>query len=355
MSNERQTLISFGFGFVPLWRRLLSAKFKVIVLTIFLFSVSIYLADAVIAQSEGEENQHDLLLSDGGGADNGIVVVRDLNAALEAFGKRLGFNIKASGKFPDGIENSVVYFKTGMYLEFLGVFDRIKAKDTPEVKFLESYEGAIGMALEIPSADRAANRLIKRGFEINGPNRYPPGTVGQQPQNWLWRTVKFKKPEMPGGDVFFIEYKESLEQLRSKNPQKYAASRTHPNTAEKVQAVWIAVKNLDSAVKIYESIGLKAGNQVSFSKLKAKGREIIVGESLIVLLEADGRGKAASFLKQRGESIMGVSIKVGDLNTAKKMIEINLKQRIKTYKGAYGKSLLAPFEETHGIWVELYQ
>jgi hypothetical protein len=53
-----------------------------------------------------------------------------------------------------------------------------------------------------------------------------------------------------------------------------------------------------------------------------------------VLLEPKGKtGKAASFLAERGEGIMGVSIEVESLATARALLEKNTKRQFASYSG----------------------
>lgn len=162
---------------------------------------------------------------------------------------------------------------------------------------------------------------------------------------------------MPGGNVFLIEYNEPLiEEYRMKDPQKFAAAKVHPNTGEKLQAVLVAAKDLKAAVRAYESIGFTAGRRVSLPQLGAKGRESETGEGLVLLLETSSAGgEVASFLVRRGEDVIGVSIKVAELNTALNILETNLKLKLRPYEGAYGKSVLVPVEVTRGIWIEMFK
>ena len=94
----------------------------------------------------------------------------------------------------------------------------------------------------------------------------------------------------------------------------------------------------------------------SFRRSARRGREIEAGGGRIVLLEPKGKtGKAASFLAERGEGIMGVSIEVGSLETARALLEKNTKRDFVSYAGAYGNSILIPAELAHGVWIEMFQ
>jgi catechol 2,3-dioxygenase-like lactoylglutathione lyase family enzyme len=309
------------------------------------------------AQIKRDGHSAESPLGNGRGADHVMVTVRDINAASETFRKALGFNISQKIKFPEGIENSVIHFRNRSFFELLGVYDPEKAKGAPEVKFLENFEGGTGFGVHVVSAERTFNFLKGLGIEALEPQPFPPVKAGESPGMWIWRTVEFKKPLVPGGNVFLIEYNEPfIDSFRLKNPQKFEADRTHPNTAERLQAVWVAVKDLDAAVKAYESIGFSVGRHVALPHLAAKGREVKTGESLVLLLQSsEAKGEVFSFLANRDEGVMGVSIKVAKLNTARELLEANLKQKLRTYTGAYGKSVLIPVEVTRGIRIELFE
>ena len=310
------------------------------------------------AQSRAEEPLSNDLLGAGRGVDHVMIAVRDINRASDFFSSHLGFNAKIWGKFPDGVENAGTYFGNRSYLELLGIYDRNKAAQTTIAKLLEKHEGALGMALHVSSAERAARFLKSRGFDVKGPTDYPSAADGAQNADpWWWRTVSFDKPTLPGGDVFLIEYNEQVgEDYRKKDPQGFDAARTHPNTAKHIESVCVAVKDLKRAVKAYESIGLSTGRQVRLPHFGATGREILAGAGVVMLLQANNTNSmVASFIEMRGEAIMGLSIKVAELDTARKILETNIKQTFTPYEGAYGRSVLVPAEVTHGVWVEMFQ
>ncbi len=309
------------------------------------------------AQNKNEAIQNHTLLGQGRGLDHVMVAVRDLSAAENAFRSLLGFKVNRWGKFPDGVENGGVSFRNGSYLEFLGIYDYEKAAQTSEAKSLRSHEGAIGLAMHVSSAMQTATFLKSRGFDVKAPESMDFTPEGEtQQKKPLWQIVSFKKPVVPGGIVFFIQYNEKAREESRKEDRNAKYETVHPNTAEKISSVWVAVKDLDAAVKGYNSIGLTAGRQVKVPHLGATGREINAGEGVILLLQPnDSNGEAASFLKRRGEEIMGVSIKVTNLDTARNIVETNLKRKLSTYRGPYGRSFLVPDEITRGLWFEMFQ
>ena len=168
--------------------------------------------------------------------------------------------------------------------------------------------------------------------------------------------VTFKKPVLPADSIAFFQPASAAareERIRQAN----ASGRTHhANTAKRIAAVWIVVRDLKAATKAFGLAGLAAGDGRKFPALGAAGREIEAGGGRIVLLEPKGRtGKAAAFLAERGEGIMGVSIEVGSLETARALLEKNTKRDFGSYAGAYGNSILIPAELAHAVWIEMFQ
>ena len=123
-----------------------------------------------------------------------------------------------------------------------------------------------------------------------------------------------------------------------------------------IRAVWMAVKDLGQATSAYESIGLPLGKEVEIARMGAKGREVIAGESSILLLERkDPKGVVAASLDVSGEGIVGISIEVGDLAAARALIEKQTNFKLPEYDGVFGRSFLVPAGLTHGVWLEFFQ
>ena len=116
------------------------------------------------------------------------------------------------------------------------------------------------------------------------------------------------------------------------------------------------MRDLETATKAYEAIGLDAGRTVELPELGAIGGEMKLGPLTVLLLQpGNENAKVASFLADRGEGIMGVSIEVRDLEIARKLIETNTGRRFAPHVGPYGKSILIAAEIAHGLWIEMFQ
>jgi hypothetical protein len=76
---------------------------------------------------------------------------------------------------------------------------------------------------------------------------------------------------------------------------------------------------------------------------------------LLLLQPAASNSSVASFLADRGEGIMGVSLEVGDLAQARKAVQVGPAPQLVPYPGVYGASILIRGTEAHGLWIECYQ
>ncbi len=310
----------------------------------------------VVAQNK---KQNDSVLGEGHGIDHVGILVRDLEGAKDTYRDTLGFWIQPRGVvslLPSGMKISVASFEDGSYLSLSAVNDleKVRLNRPSYLTFLEKDEGAKFLVLDVSSAEGTTRFLRARGLEVSDPDPrtvIAPGAKEMRPPT-LW-AVTFKKPVLPADSISFVQYAARDERIRQAN----AAGRTHhANTAKRIAAVWIVVRDLKAATKAFGSAGFYAGDRRKFSALGAAGREIEAGGGRIVLLEPKGKtGKAASFLAERGEGIMGVSIEVGSLEIARALLEKNTKREFGSYAGAYGNSILIPAELAHGVWIEMFQ
>jgi catechol 2,3-dioxygenase-like lactoylglutathione lyase family enzyme len=313
----------------------------------------------VVAQNK---KQNDSVLGEGDGLDHVGILVRDLEGAKDAYRDTLGFWIQPRGVVnvnTSGIKTSSAFFEDGSYLYLVAVNDLEKARlNRPSyLTFLEKHEGARFLILNVSSAEGTARFLRARGLDVNDPDTrtvMAPGAKQMPPP--VGSVVTFKQPILPADSISFFQYASAAardERIRQAN----ASGRTHhSNTAKRIAAVWIVVRDLKAATKAFGLAGLAAGEARKFPVLGAAGREIEAGGGRIVLLEPKGRtGKAASFLAERGEGTMGVSIEVASLETARALLEKNTKREFGSYAGPYGNSILIPAELAHGVWIEMFQ
>lgn len=125
---------------------------------------------------------------------------------------------------------------------------------------------------------------------------------------------------------------------------------------QKIDHVGIGVKNLEEAVKVYTSLGLKVEHREEVKEQKVKVASLAIGESHIELLEStDPAGPIGKFVESRGEGIHHIAVKVDNIvasleNAKKAGIQlIDEKPRI----GAGGAKIgfLHP-KSTRGVLIE---
>jgi catechol 2,3-dioxygenase-like lactoylglutathione lyase family enzyme len=307
------------------------------------------------AQESPKGPSKSAVFGSGHGLDHVGIAVRDLETAKKTYRDVLGFAVFAFGKFPSGNRSAGSYLESGL-LELTTCWDPAKTIGGVVAKFLEKHEGALFVGLEASPVDDAAKLLRTRGFKIKGPES---GSMSDDPDQHdpvpnvgSWRYAGFESGPVPAAHlpaksedaVFFIEYAPSV-------------GIVHANTAKKLSSVWMGVRELGTSVGAYESIGFRASRKLTVSQLGAQGQELEAGDGSILLLQPkNSTGSVASFLAERGaEGIMGVSIEVASLQTARSLLEANTKRQFEPYAGPYGESILIPPELTYGVWIEFFQ
>ncbi len=315
----------------------------------FVFGVVVVFVAGLAAAPRQSHNDPQVpsVLGTGRGIDHVIVIIRDLEAAARTYTDVLGFTVRQGGSFPGGLRNRAVLFSS-TYLEFLSMDPSQAPPDDEIVRLLKEREGGYGLGLSVSSAQQTADALRARNFEVTGPagSSYTP-EGSKDVKTALWQTVSITKPVLPFEPIFFIQYATGKE--RSRSPE-------HQNTAVDVHSVWIGVKDLGTAAKSYEVLGLRPGRKRRIPQLAAKGREITAGQGVILLLQStDTKGLLASYVALHGEGVIGMSIEVRDIEIARSLLRNSTKEAFNPYKGPYGKSIFIPPVFTHGVWIELFQ
>lgn len=287
-----------------------------------------------------------------------MVRLENFDAAVDVWTGQLGFSATPVLLSPLGAKNSLIWFDDLSYLEILA-FTELNEFTAPFLAFLESHEGAKFYGTEVVDAEQAMAFLNGAGYSSVGPIAAPPLTleatgdiVGASP---LWRSIILTGPLAPDNSNFLLDYDEAqVQQMFVDFPA--LAPRPHPNTAERIDTLWLVVSDLDAAIAFYEGLGL----DVRFENKKvhylgARGAEVRYGNSTLALLEPDGPGIAADFAAERGEGILGASIEVGDLQTALALVNGNTGLGLQTFRYKGRERFLVPASLTHGFLLELIE
>jgi hypothetical protein len=323
------------------------------------------------------------LIGNGWGLDHVIVAQRNADEAKQTFGAKLGFSIASGNKFPDqGVENGPVLLPPA-YLELVWVYDADKASaairsavDTPLVAMLrliqEQGTTVLSYNINVSPVEDAASFLRASGFKVTLPPSITTLRDGeQQPGPWQFLNISYEKGTEPpagvlgGKRVDFLEYRNnadllteervrrSLEVIAKDAPdERRKAGDLHANTARKLAAVWVAVTNLDEAVKQAEALGLAPGRERTLAELGARGREVECGQGRIVFWEAMNDGaQLSALIRSRGLGPFGVSVGVTDLNRAHQIVEEGTRRQLRIQTGG-ASSFVVPAEAAAGIWLE---
>jgi catechol 2,3-dioxygenase-like lactoylglutathione lyase family enzyme len=299
-------------------------------------------------------------LGDGRGIDHVALLVRpeSFDATASVFTQKLGFSATPALLSPVGAKNRLIWFRDLSYLE-IATFTERNEFTAPFLDFLEDHEGGKFYGTDVVNAAQAIDFLTDAGYPNVGPIPAAPLTivstgevVGLSP---LWSSIILTARVAPDNSNFFLDYDEAqVRQMFTDFPA--LAPRPHPNTAQKIDTLWMVVSDLDAAIDFYEGLGLKVRfKHKRIPYLGGRGAEVRYNNNTLALLEPDGPGLVADFAAERGEGIMGISIKVGSLQTARGLIRVNTGRRPRVFSHQGRDRFLVPASLTHGFLVEMVE
>lgn len=299
-------------------------------------------------------------LGDGRGVDHVGPMVRleNFDAAASVWTGQLGFSLTPTLLSPLGAKNRLIWFSDLTYLEILA-FTELNDFTAPFLAFLENHEGAKFYGTDVRDAAQAIAFLNGAGYANVGPIPAPPLTiestgevVGLSP---LWYSIILVSPVGPDNSTFFLEYDEA-ERQKMFTEFPVLAPRPHPNTAQKIDTLWLVVSDLDAAIAFYEGLGLEVRfKNKKIHSLGARGAEVRLNNNTLALLVPDGPGPVADFAADRGEGILGASIEVGDLETAHTLISGNTGLTLPVFKEKGRNRFLIPASLTRGFLLEMVE
>jgi catechol 2,3-dioxygenase-like lactoylglutathione lyase family enzyme len=299
-------------------------------------------------------------LGDGRGIDHVASLVRleNFDAAADVWTNQLGFAATPALLSPLGAKNRLIWFDDLSYLEVL-TFTELNDFTAPFLAFLAEHEGSKFYGTEVVDAAQAISFLNDAGYPNVGPIPAAPliiestgDVVGLSP---LWSSIILTSRVAPDNSNFLLDYDEAqVQQMFTDFP--VLAPQPHPNTAQKIDALWLVVSDLDAAIDFYEGLGLQVGSKhQKIHYLGGRGAEVRYHNSNLILLEPDGPGIVADFAAERGEGILGASIQVGNLQTALDLVNGNTGLGLSEFKYKGRNRFLVPATLTHGFLLEMVE
>ncbi len=299
-------------------------------------------------------------LGDGRGIDHVASLVRpeSFDAAANVLTQQLGFSATPALVSPIGAKNRLIWFDDLSYLE-LATFTELNDFTAPFLAFLDKHEGGKFYGSEVVDAAQALSFLNGAGYPSIGPIPSAPLTIestgevlGLTP---LWSSIVLTTVVAPDNSNFFLDYDEAqVQQMFVDFPS--TAPRPHPNTAQKIDTLWLVVSDLDAAIAFYEGLGLDVHfKNKKIQYLGGRGAEVRYHNATLALLEPDGPGIVADFAAERGEGILGMSVKVGNLQTARTYVNQHTGLNLQTFKYRGRDRFLVPASLTHGFLIEMVE
>jgi hypothetical protein len=286
------------------------------------------------------------LLGSGRGLDRVVILAQEPGQVAREYRSMLGFaSVIAGGSAGEGAGYALP-FADGTSLVIAGLGE---ARDEKGPDVAERREGAAWAALDVAPLDRAAEFLQSRGFtprEVTaGASAATGGALGAGT-----RALFLSGSGVIERSLSFVARERRAADEGAANAPRYA------NTARRLAAVWIAVKDAEKAAATCEAMELSAARRVRSPQLGARGREIKAGQGTILLLEPeDPEGSLATFLNERGEGVIGLSLQVARITSAHRLLVSTTRLELPTYTGLYGRSFVVPPDVTHGVWMEFFQ
>jgi catechol 2,3-dioxygenase-like lactoylglutathione lyase family enzyme len=287
-----------------------------------------------------------------------LVRLENFDAAGDVLARQLGFSVTPVLLSPAGVENRLIWFEDLSYLE-LDAFTESNAGTAPFLAFLAKHEGAKFYGTEVLDAARAVAFLDGAGYPNVGPIPAPPLTIQSTGQvvglTPLWTEIILTARLAPDNSNFFIDYDEAqVHQLFVDFPT--LAPRPHPNTAERIDTLWLVVSDLDAAIGFYTGLGLEVvARNEKIDYLGGRGARVRYHNATLALLQPYGPGLVADFAADRGEGILGVSLTVHDLLAAHRLVEGNTGLTLPTFRYRGRDRFLIPASLTHGVLIEMVE
>jgi catechol 2,3-dioxygenase-like lactoylglutathione lyase family enzyme len=287
-----------------------------------------------------------------------LVRLENFDAAGDVLARQLGFSVTPVLLSPAGVENRLIWFEDLSYLE-LDAFTESNAGTAPFLAFLAKHEGAKFYGTEVLDAARAVAFLDGAGYPNVGPIPAPPLTIQSTGQvvglTPLWTEIILTARLAPDNSNFFIDYDEAqVHQLFVDFPT--LAPRPHPNTAERIDTLWLVVSDLDAAIGFYTGLGLEVvARNEKIDYLGGRGARVRYHNATLALLQPYGPGLVADFAADRGEGVLGVSLTVQDLLAAHRLVEGNTGLTLPTFRYRGRDRFLIPASLTHGVLIEMVE
>ena len=220
------------------------------------------------------------------GIDHIVVVVPDLEGAIKSYGE-LGFTVVRGGKHNIGTHNALIAFADGAYIELIAFLAPITGH--PWYDAMSKSGGLVDFCAQTDdlAADVAAYR--RAGIAISDPNAMTRDRPDGYRLSWV-----LSIPSAPfNASVPFL--------IKDETPrdERVPRERSHRNGVSGIANLMVAVPDAAKAAGWYRQIIGADGAPVEHRELGARGTRFRFGIHQLDVVEANGEGVAAEFLRTR--------------------------------------------------------
>ncbi|MBI5302207.1 MAG: VOC family protein [Chloroflexi bacterium] len=238
------------------------------------------------------------------GFDHFIVLVNDLNAAMESF-RRLGFDARAGGEHPTfGSHNALVALADGTYLELVAFKNPALAEKSfwrDGVRRVRAGEGFGGFVLGANDLANDVAQLAACGLKYDAPQA--GARVRLDGQRVEWHTAMFGG--LPTGALPFLIQDDTPRALRIEPPSDGLGSRA------RAKEVVVVVKNLAAERDHYSALLGVEPKRVHNKQTDVEGyRFALDWGSIVVARPTRGGNTMTEQLDRRGEGLFALALQV---------------------------------------------
>jgi hypothetical protein len=255
--------------------------------------------------------------------DHLIVAAADLGQ-LEAAFMRLGFRVVGGGQHPHlGTRNRIILLGEG-YIELLAIADEQVVSPAVRQRIMTA-PGWIGFALQSSDIVAEVAEMRARGADVRGPK--PGRLVAPGGDVRSWQTVT-----LGGDDLFrvaeplpFLIQHDSHGEQHLRELAGADVIKPHPNGAQRLQSVVVAVNNPPDAVRAFGHVYGLSPSSAPFKFPEFGASAVLLpfngSEERIILAHPEGDGIAAERLARAGEGVCCVTVAVADIAATRGYLE----------------------------------
>lgn len=267
------------------------------------------------------------LLGIGHGLHGATLMVNDLNRTRDFYADTLGFKMAEADKFEKGyFDGSVVTsinFPDASKLDFLSIEDSLITNAPPTFikSFLANHEGIQRYYFSSSSVDTTALWLHEHGFKMDSIQGYRTST--EPVKGWTRddgglqeRSLDFQDANTTYLPQFIEDATMDYERMYKDWKTYYAYFRSysnHPNGVVGINAIQVAVKDLDTARKNIEKMGLIPSNPKASEKtarFKIKGHQ-----ELVLSTPQSTNDDMAKFITERESGVYAIRFDVKNIDS----------------------------------------